>query len=86
MESYIDWLGTRNPDVASTIRLRDVETFGNIVEDLEAEPTLYSDGYCTKSRGDGRLGDCCNSNDKNKGSLKDAGLRCAMQKVNDVDE
>ena len=40
-ESYIDWIAERNPEIATTIRLKDVETFGNIVEEAEAEPTLY---------------------------------------------
>ena len=85
-ESYIDWLGKRNPEVAETIRLKDVETFGNIVEEADAEPTLFSEGYCARSRGEGRLGDCCNSDKKGRGCLKDANLKCAMQEVNDVDQ
>jgi hypothetical protein len=60
-ESYIDWVAKRNPEVANAIRLKDIETFGNMIEDAEAEPTLFSEGYCPRARGGGRLGDCCNS-------------------------
>ena len=76
--TYIDWIGQRNPDVAYAIRFRDIETFGNIVEEDEAEPTLFSIDYCPRARGNGHLGDCCNSKKKGKGCLKDAGLKCGM--------
>lgn len=75
----------RAPDVAYAITYRDIESFGSIVEEQAAEPTLFSPGYCARARGEGGLGDCCNSSKKNKGCKKDTGLKCGMQNVSDVD-
>ena len=72
--------------MATAIRYKVVEGFANIEEDLQAEPHGNSQGYCTISRGDGILGDCCNSEKKYKGCLKDSALKCGIQKVEDVDE
>ena len=40
-ESYIDWLAVRNPKIAETIRLKNVESFGNMEGHHEAEPTVF---------------------------------------------
>jgi hypothetical protein len=76
-DDFLDWLVARDPEYKA-VRYKNIEAFGNARVDLAAEPTGYSNAYCSVPRGEGGKGDCCNSEEKDKGCQKDTGYRCGM--------